>query len=311
MSLRILVKYLILSIFILLIGLIAYSYAPDRSVEDLKKKWTYDDSKFMQVNDMDVHYRISGQGMPLVLIHGTGSSLHTWEGWTNILSENFQVISLDMPAFGLTGPSPEKLYSLENYAYFLDSFLSKLQIDSFYLAGNSLGGAISWKYASLFPDKVKKMILIDASGYPFEKDLPFAFRLAKNDLMSKILLKITPKSLFWKSIREVYHQDELVTEQLIDRYYELYLRTGNRQAFVDRVQRIEQNDPSPIQHIETPTLIMWGEHDEWIPVSLVKKFEADLVNSTSIIYSNAGHVPMEEIPEKTAADALIFLTKNQ
>lgn len=309
MSLKSVLKYLLLAILLIIVGVFAFNYAPDRSVEDLKKRWTYDNSKFIEVDGIDAHYRINGQGTPLVLIHGTGASLHTWEGWTDILSKDFQIISLDMPAFGLTGPSIDRDYSLEKYARFLDEFLGKIGVDTFHLAGNSLGGAISWKYASMFPEKVKKMILIDAAGYPFDKKLPLAFRLAKNDIMGKILLKITPKSLFWKSIREVYYNDDLVTEELIDRYYELYLREGNRQAFVDRVRAIESNDVSPIKTIKTPTLIMWGADDEWIPVTLVNKFKNDLINAESIVYKQVGHVPMEEIPEATAEDARTFLLK--
>lgn len=309
MSLKSILKYGLLLLLLIIVGFIAFNYASDRSVEELKERWVYPNSQFTEVNGMDVHYRINGQGQPLVLIHGTGASLHTWERWTEILEKDFQVISLDMPAFGLTGPSPQRDYSLDNYAKFLDAFLTKIGVDTFHLAGNSLGGAISWKYASLFPEKVKKMILIDASGYPFDKDLPLAFKMAKNPILGKVLLKITPKALFWKSIREVYYNDDLVTQELIDRYYDLYLREGNRQAFVDRVRNIEYNDASPIKTIETPTLIMWGANDEWIPVRLAGNFKRDLINSESIIYSKAGHVPMEEIPAITAKDARDFLLK--
>ena len=146
---------------------------------------------------MPVHFRINGEGEPLVLIHGTGASLHTWESWTTILEKDFQIISLDIPAFGLTGPNLTGDYSLENYAHFLDSFLKKMRIEKFSIAGNSLGGAIAWKYATIFPEKIKNLILIDAAGYPRTKSLPLAFRLAKNKTASKFLKTVTPKSLFY------------------------------------------------------------------------------------------------------------------
>lgn len=307
MSLKSILKYTLLFLFLITVVGLVFNYQPDRSVEELKKRWAYPNSQFTEVDGMDVHYRINGTGQPLVLIHGTGASLHTWERWTDILEKDFQVISLDMPAFGLTGPSPKRDYSLENYANFLDTFLTKIGVDTFYLAGNSLGGAISWKYASMFPNKVKKLVLIDASGYSFNKDLPLAFRMAKNPILGEILLKITPKPLFWKSIREVYYNDDLITEELIDRYYELYLREGNRQAFIDRVRNIEYNDASPIKTIKTPTLIMWGADDEWVSVRFAEQFKKDLINSKLIIYKETGHVPMEEIPEVTAADVRTFL----
>ena len=113
----------IFGLFLALLVLIGFflikDYAPDKSLSELKEKWTYDNSKFIKVDGLDVHYRINGTGHPLVLIHGTGASLHTWEPWTKILEQDFKVISLDMPAFGLTGPNATGDYTLENYACLL------------------------------------------------------------------------------------------------------------------------------------------------------------------------------------------------
>ena len=122
-----------------------FLYTPDKPLEDLKEEWAYDNSKFMEVQGLPVHYRVNGTGEPVVLIHGTGASLHTWEEWTKILEKDFQVISLDMPAFGLTGPNQTGKYSLEYYAAFVDDFLTKIGVSHCSIGGNSLGGAISWR----------------------------------------------------------------------------------------------------------------------------------------------------------------------
>lgn len=301
-------------LFLLLIAIILaclfIAYQPDKPLSVLKAEWTYDNSKFLQIDNMPVHYRINGTGPSIVLIHGTGASLHTWEKWTEILEKDFKVIALDMPAFGLTGPNDTGNYSLDYYAQFLDEFLTNIGVDSCYIGGNSLGGAISWRYASMYPDKVKKMILLDAGGYPpanKDEEPPLAFQLAKNPLWSKILLTITPRSLFVSSMKEVYHNDDLVTDKLVDRYYEMYLRAGNRQAFIDRVNRLEYTDPAYIKTIKTPTLIQWGKTDEWVPLANAYKFQKDIVGSKLIVYDNAGHLPMEEIPSQTAEDARAFL----
>ena len=296
-----------------LLGVI-FLYTPDKPLEELKAEWAYDDSKFMDVQGLPVHYRINGTGEPLVLIPGTGASLHTWEEWTKILENDFKVISLDMPAFGLTGPNQTGKYSLEYYAEFLDEFLSKLGVSSCHIGGNSLGGSISWRYATMYPDKVKKLILLDAGGYRSEekqeeKEPPLAFRLANSPILSKILLKITPRSLFESSMKEVYHNDDLVTEELVNRYYQLFLRPGNRQAFIDRIKNTSYTDPSLIATIKAPTLIQWGKTDEWIPVANAYKFQKDIEGSEVVIYENAGHLPMEEIPEESAKDAREFLLK--
>lgn len=295
---------------IIILGYTWMNYAPDKSFEELKTTWAYNNSQFLEMDGMPVHYRINGEGEPLVLIHGTGASLHTWEGWTEILEKDFKVISLDMPAFGLTGPNPERVYTLEFYAKFLDRFLEKIEVGKFSIAGNSLGGGIAWKYAALFPEKLESMILIDPMGYPRDGELPFALSLAANKYASKFLKTVTPKSLFYKSFYEVYHNDDLVTDKLVNRYYDLYLREGNRQAFVDRAMAIEIIDTSEIATITTPTLILWGENDEWISPLDAPKFKRDIKGSELITYPNAGHVPMEELPKLTAHDARIFLEEN-
>lgn len=288
------------------VALIIY-YSPDRSLEELRDKWSYDNSKFVDIDGMPVHYRINGEGVPLVLIHGTAASVHTWETWTEELQDDFKVISLDMPAFGLTGPNNDGVYSLDFYAEFLDKFLNKIEVDSFHIAGNSLGGAIAWKYTSMYPQKIRKLVLIDASGYPSNKESPLAFKLAKSKLWQQLLLNFTPKSLFRASIEDVYYNDSLVTDQLIDRYYNLYLRPGNRQAFIDRVNNKVGTDPSVIKTIGVPTLIMWGKQDEWISVENAYRFKDDIQGSQLVIYDQAGHVPMEEIPLKSVTDCKAFL----
>ena len=296
----------------LIAGMAFKTYAPDKSLSELKADWAYDNSQFLTIDNMPVHYRINGTGVPLVLIHGTGASLHTWEKWTNTLEKDFKVISLDMPAFGLTGPNETGKYSLAYYAQFLDTFLTQIGVDSCYVGGNSLGGAISWKYTTMYPNKVKKLILLDAGGYPPENEddePPLAFQLAKSPIWSKVLLTMTPRSLFESSMKEVYHDDDLVTDKLIDRYYELYLRAGNRQAFIDRVNNMEYTNPAEIKTITAPTLIQWGKTDEWIPLANAYKFQKDIVGSELVLYDNAGHLPMEEIPEESVRDARAFLLK--
>jgi len=301
--------YTLLLLLLVIIGVLAANYYSDLSVEELKKKYTYTDSKFMDLEDMNVHYRITGDGPALLLIHGTGASVHTWEEWTKVLSKDFKVISVDMPAFGLTGKHPKNEQSIDMYSNFVKSFLDKLGISNCHIAGNSLGGRIAWGFTVDYPEMVDKLILIDASGYPMNKEKPLAFRLAESPIASKLLTKITPKSLFRTSLTDVYQNDSLVTEELINRYFELYLREGNREAFVARAQHKYVDKTADIKKIQAETLIMWGKYDSWIPVENAIKFNKDIVGSELIIYDNAGHVPMEEIPLKTVNDAKAFLLK--
>ncbi len=278
-------------------------------VDDLKPLYTNAESKFIEVDNMQVHYRIEGNGPPLVLLHGMAASLHTWEGWVKELKGDFKVISLDLPAFGLTGPNPSGDYSIQYYLDFVHRFMDKLGIHEFHLAGNSLGGLIAWNYALSYPHQIKKLILIDAAGYTKNQAKPFIFKIATTPVLKDVMEMLSPKYLFRMSIKDVYGNDELVTDSLVDRYYNLMLRDGNRKAFVQRTNSGFEFQTERIPEIETPTLIQWGEVDKWIPLEHATLFQQAIPNSQLIVYKGVGHVPMEEIPVVTAADARAFLLR--
>ena len=121
----------------------------DMSLDELKLKYTNKHSSFLSMNGMDVHFRDEGNqtdSIPIILIHGTGSSLHTFDTWVNNLKDSSRVIRMDLPAFGLTGPFPDQDYSISNYTSFLKEFLIALKVKQCVLAGNSLGGEIAWNF---------------------------------------------------------------------------------------------------------------------------------------------------------------------
>ena len=169
---------------ILLIG--KYVISPDKTIEELSPKYAAAPSQFMTLSGRKIHYRDEGEGPTIVLIHGTGASLHTWEDWTKNLIKDYRVIRLDLPAYGLTGQDPQKRYSSKDYVDLLDAFLTKLQVDNFHLAGNSLGGLVSWLYASYYPEKVEKLVLLDPSGFPFKRT-PMVIKMAKIPVLNNFI----------------------------------------------------------------------------------------------------------------------------
>lgn len=297
----------LLVVFILIAAnVLFFAYTADIPAEELREKYTNQESEFVEIDGMQVHYRDEGKGMPIVLIHGTAASLHTWDEWTKELKKNYRVIRLDIPAFGLTGPHPMRDYSIGNYATFLDKFLTQLRVDSLYIAGNSLGGNIAWYYAAKHPTKVKKMVLIDPSGYPRTGEMPWIFKLARTPILNSIIRYFTPKSIVEKNLKEVYFDDGKVTTQLVDRYYDFTLREGNRTAFIDRAKTDMTDDTDKLKNIVAPTFIIWGNEDIWIPVSDGKRFISDIPTAQLKIMENVGHVPMEEKPLESVQYVLKF-----
>ena len=298
-----------LSFLLLLVLLLGNCYA-ERKVSELRETYTYPESAFLEVQGMPVHYRRIGDGPHLLLLHGTGATLHTWEDWTAALRDSFDIISVTLPAFGLTGPHPDEDYSIGAYVDFLAAFTAKTGLDSFYLAGNSLGGLIAWEYALAHPQQVRKLVLLNAAGWPRDKAMPLAMRLARLPGFKLLLQRVTPKSLFRKSLREVYANPSRINDTLVDRYFQLFLREGNRRAYVQRLNQPKQSDPGRLRQLDMPTLILWGEKDAWIPVADAYRFKAVLPHAKLKVYPDAGHVPMEEWPQRTARDVSTFLRSN-
>jgi len=305
------IKYIFYAVIIVFILLIKGAVYSDIPVEVLKKKYANEYSKFIEIDGMQVHYRDEGKGTPIVLIHGTASSLHTWDDWTKELSKNYRIIRMDLPAFGLTGANENGDYSIENYTKFLHKFLSKVNVDTFYLVGNSLGGNIAWDFAAEYPKKVKKLVLIDASGLSTNKPQPWIFKMARTPVVNSLFLYLTPRMVIKDNMKQVYADDSKITDELITRYHEMALKIGNRQAFIDRAKMDFNFDDKAnlekLKSIKTETLLLWGENDVWIPLDNGKRMDRLLPNSKLVIIKNSGHVPMEENPTESFAVLKAFL----
>ena len=308
------IKKIVIIILIFIIGILAFLYKRDIPIEVLKKQYTDEQSKFIKVDGIEVHYKDEGNkadSLPLVLIHGTSSSLHTWDSIVPALSDRKRVIRLDLPAFGLTGPHPKRDYSIDFYTQFIDAFLTAIGIEHYIIAGNSLGGSIAWNQALRYQNKVKQLILINAGGYPKKNEKGnIGFKLASMPVVGDVLVKFTPKGLIKKSIEDVYSDKAKVSENIVQRYYDLLLREGNRQATLDIFKQRKSGGSEKIKNIQSSTLIIWGEDDQLIDVSNAYLFEKDIKQSKLVVIPKTGHVPMEENPAATLLAIKSFIIFN-
>jgi pimeloyl-ACP methyl ester carboxylesterase len=298
-----------------LVVVLALGYAPDRAVESLLARWAPPPSAFLTVKGQRVHYRDEGprdDPLPLVLIHGTSASLHTWEGWVDQLKGRRRVISFDLPGFGLTGPNAAGDYQSATYARFILDLMDELKVQRFVVAGNSLGGEVAWRTALVAPARVERLILVDASGYALEpRSIPIGFKIARIPVLNRLGEILLPRSLVEASVRKVYGDPSRVTPALVDRYYELTLREGNRQALGQRFRQMAPGaDASRIAELKLPTLILWGGRDQLIPPDAAKRFVADIAGSRLVTFDDLGHVPHEEDPARSVAPVLQFLGSN-
>lgn len=300
---------------LLLVAVVAVLLAyrvPDQPVAALQAKWAPPPSTFIELRGMQVHVRDEGprdDPHPILLLHGTGASLHTWQGWTEALRREHRVIRFDLPGFGLTGPSPDGVYTIESYVDTALAVADALGVQRFVIGGNSLGGYVAWATTVLHPERVERLILVDASGYPYQsQSVPLAFRIAGTPVLNVLMRDVLPRRVIESGLRNVYGDPSRVTPGLVDRYFDLATREGNRQALV---ARFDQTQPGAlaagVREIRVPTLILWGGQDRLIPLELGQRFAREIPGSRLVVFDGLGHVPQEEDPARTVEAVQTFL----
>ena len=290
--------------------------APDIPRATLEAKYATPPSQFAVLPDgARVHYRIRGaaDAPTIVLLHGSNASLFTWEPWSKTLSDHFRVVSLDLPGHGLTGAVPNHDYSGKGMARFVAEFADKIGLKKFALAGNSMGGGVAARFAETYPDRVTALILVDAAGMPSKMGdrIPLAFQLLRQPWLQSVLAHADPKPLVREGLGKAIVRKSILTEQMIDLYSDMALLEGSRAATFERFNQLGGDFNFVKDHVgalKMPVLILWGEEDHLIPVEAAHSWNKAIPGSKLIIYPANGHIPMEEVADKSAADVRAFLS---
>ena len=291
-------KILFILIITTIVGLSALYWKSDIPLEKLKEKYTNSDSKFIEVDGMSVHYRVEGwaqDSIPIVLLHGTGASLHTWETWAQALSEDYRVISVDLPGFGLTGEDPSGIYTDQRSVEVLEAFLKELQIPKVVLVGNSMGGKFAWQFAARHPAQVAKLVLISPDGYA-SPGIEYG-KKTEVPAIAELYRYFFSKTFLAMNLEPAYANPKTLNDALVNRYYDLMLAPGVRGAILARMQQTVLQDPVPsLASIQVPTLLIWGEKDAFIPISNSNDYLKVMPNAKRVSLPNIGHLPQEEQP---------------
>jgi pimeloyl-ACP methyl ester carboxylesterase len=306
-------------VIILLLAAVVLIRTPDSNPDDMLDKYGNQYSGFIQgVSGLTIHYRDQGNpdGRPIIFLHGSSGSLHVFEPLIEQTKEDYRFISYDHPGHGLTGPHPANDYSYAGYAQALDLVRSKLQIDRFVLVGHSMGGWIAWRYAVDHPEAVDALILISASGMPARNEDPVLKLSLGQQLMQtgvgRWLSEYTmPRSMVERSTKAAIHDDDIVTEELVDQFWELIRYPGNREAFSIRSPLGREPELAYLANsIEAPTLLIWGDKDAFVLPSAALTFSERIQQSEIVLLPDVGHLPMLEAPADTKIAIEHFLNTN-
>ncbi|MBN8489050.1 MAG: alpha/beta fold hydrolase [Burkholderiales bacterium] len=290
--------------------------APDRAPESLVARWAPRPSVLVEVGGMAVHLRDEGprnDPAPLLMLHGLGSSLHTWEPWAAALRGQRRVIRFDLPGAGLTGPwagsYPANDYRSEALARFTLDLMDALKLRRVVLVGHSLGGEVAWQLASRQPDRVERLVLLDATGLAIAPlEVPPGLRLARVPVFGWLGQHLLPRGAVSATLESVYADPRRITPELVDRHFELLLREGNRKALRQALmQQQPGRDVERLDGLRLPTLLLWGEKDRVVPPAAGAEFARRIPGAQFQVLSGLGHAPQEEAPERSLGALQAFL----
>lgn len=264
-------------------------------------------------NGTSVNYRVQGNsdGVPLLLIHGGGDSLDTWQPWAERLTD-YKTISVDLPGHGLTDPDPDKAYGRWMFAQFVRDFADALELQRFVIGGNSYGGETALRFVIDNPGRATAMVLVSSGGYLGEAPETEAEMLEMvNSPLRSLMPYLTSREAIRDSLDE-YLLPAAITPELVDRMYWLSRYEKNRSTFYDMIAYAAETyrDIEGLDEIDIPVLLLWGKHDKVTPPDMGRRFDQEISNSKLIIYENAGHVAMVENPDESAQDVRQFLLEN-
>ncbi len=289
--------------------------SPDLTKAQLIDKYK-DDKSFLYFlpSGAEAHIREDGNRdkPPLLMLHGSNASLHTWNKIIDELKDDYRIISVDLPGHGLTGITPQDDYSIMGMTLFTREIIDAFDLDDVTLIGNSMGGEVALRFALTFPRDVKSLVLISSSGIDRDEDDAGvgAFALAGSDLGRTVMRYFTPRFLIESTLRGVVaNPDEVVTDEMATRYWDLLRMAGSRDATIKRFAERE-NEPSlePIlRAVNPPTLLIWGSQDRLVKPKYGIEMNTQIVGSFLKLYPQAGHLAHEEIPQQTANDIRQFL----
>ncbi len=302
------------------------SRAPDWPVQTLVARWAPPPSQFIELDGQLVHLRDEGprdDPEPLLLLHGLAGSLHTWEGWARALHSQHRVISVDLPGFGLTGPSVAADYSPQADQRFVLALLDRLGVQRVALGGNALGAELAWRTALLAPARVRRLILVAATGpQPAPAARSLAASLARITPLAWLFESMLPRTLVAAGLQRAYGDPARIDADRVDRSWQLLLRAGNRRALVQRLAR-QPAAPAPPDAaadgasgpgagpaaLRVPTLLLWGERDRITPPALGRQLAAVITGSRLVVFDGLGHLPQEEDAARTVQPVAAFLAR--
>ena len=284
------------------------AWTPDKPADDLLARYAQAGTQLLQISGQRVYLQDTGprDAGTVVLLHGFGSSLQTWDAWSAVLARDYRVIRFDIAGFGLSGSAANQDYSEAADVRRVLAVLDHLGVQQSVLIGHSMGGRLAWSLAASQPQRVSRLVLIAPDGFP-DPTARSEKTFEVSPLLGLIRLSL-PQWALKRGLAPAYGDATRLSDAVVTRYQDMLRAPGVRAAVIERMQQSRNSDPVPrLKTIAAPTLLLWGDKDAMIPPANAADYLAAMPLARSVLLPGLGHVPHEENPAASLAPVLSFL----
>jgi pimeloyl-ACP methyl ester carboxylesterase len=315
MKLRHILGYMIATLAVAMViglGLALWAYR-DIPADVLEAKYANRASRFINIDGARIHFRDEGEGPAVLLLHANFGNLIGWDPWVDTLKDSYRVVRMDFTSHGLTGPDPTGDYTQARTLELTEKFINAMDLGKFSIAGTSMGGTMAIHYAHKYPQRIENLILL-SPGSLEGKERTESGRDQVPDT-AYVLKYIMPRALPKFVLESGFGDKEKLTDELIDRWYDMWMREGQREAQLDRLKQYKAGDIEDIiRALKPPTLLLWGEANTTADFEQAGEFQELLESVASlkfISYPGVGHMAVQEAGRATGNDVREFLDRNR
>jgi pimeloyl-ACP methyl ester carboxylesterase len=278
----------------------------DIPAAELEARYAGPTSRFITIDGVRMHYRDEGSGPVVLLFHANFSNLIDWDPWVEALKDRYRVVRVDLTSHGLTGPDPTGDYSLPRTLALVEGFVDALGIERATLGGTSLGGTVAIHYTARNPGRVERLILLSPGSLEGKERARGGLPKA-----AYVLTWVLPRALPAGMLRSGFGDPARLPEELVDRWYDFWMREGQRKAQLDRLAQYQSGDiEGLVRSIRVPVLLLWGEANTTALFSQAGEFREllrDAPSLTFISYPGVGHMAVEEAGPAIGRDVRAWL----
>ncbi len=268
--------------------------------------------KFYYSASCHISYAEIGKGKTsLIFLHGFGSSMSNWEDIKGKFDTNkFRLFLIDLKGFGSSSKPKDNNYSIHEQSKIISDFINQKIKADYYIIGHSYGGGVTLLLLPLLNLSPSGLILIDCAAY--NSNIPFFISCLKNSITNKLVYCIPHRIRARYILKRILHIENY-SEKLVDRYAKSFNGKNKRYSFIKTAKQIIPANYDEIiasyKLIKIPTLIIWGEQDNVLPIEQGKLLNKQIQSSQLKTIASCGHVPQEEKPEKTYEMIIEFYEK--